>query len=336
MKKKNIYIFLFLILMFFFGYPFNNLLAEEIELGDAEINAYIERSGELPSIKVDKWSSINITIVDVFSMNWTLFKGKFFNWNEPLKYIYNKVIWSFLFSRGLDRPLNSFLGYTSLSFSPEVISSNPKGWYVKINPNVIVNTTTGKKSYINLDIKIDEAPVDYSVIIRINCTRLDTFGLPYGYSYINIPFKAHPAHYITMELDEKIGYAGLNNLTNFQVNLTNNGYYKDTFFFNLNYSKDIICNADNQVLVLESGETKPITINILTPEKIIDFGTPYQIDISTYSIGDSSNKLIGTYTLITQGVYFSKLFLIYLYPIIITIIFILIYIGLKKRKINKI
>lgn len=332
MIKKNIRIFLILMLMIFFGYPVNNLLADEIELDDAEINAYIERSGALPSIKVDKWSSINITIIDVFSMNWTLFQKRFFNWSNPLKYIFNMATWNFLFGRNLDRPLNSYLGYTSLSFSPEVVSSNPKGWYVKINPNLIVNTTTGKKSYINLYIKIDEAPVDYSVIIRINCTRLDTFGLPYGYSYINIPVKAHPAHYITMELDEKIGYAGLNNLTNFQINLTNKGYYKDTFFFNLNYSKDIICNVDNQALVLESGEIKPITISILTPEKIIDFGTPYTINISTYSIGDTSNKLIGTYTLITQGIYFSKLFIIILYPIIITIFLILIYLKLKKLK----
>jgi len=331
MKKRKIFLTSVIIVIFFFNTQFKSLLAE-----DAEINAYIERSGELPSIKVNKWIPIKIIITDSIGMNWTLFKEKFFNESKPLWYIFYFTLWDVMFSKKLGVPVKSYLGYTSLRFTPKIISPNPEGWYAKITPNSIGNTTTGITNNITLELKIDEAPIDYSVIVRINCSRYDTFGKLYGASYIDIPVKAHPNYFIKMELPKNKGYSGLNKITNFQIKLTNKGFYKDTFFFDFNHSNEIIINADNQVLVLESGETKTINIKVLSPEKIIDFGTPYVINVSTHSIGDSSSKLIGSFVLITKGIHISPLVSIIALTIIILLIsVIIIYFYNKSQRINK-
>lgn len=316
--------------------PLKSVAAQEIILGDAEINAYIDQGGELPSIKVNQWSTINISIIDTFGMNWSLFQEKFFNWAHPVRLWFHSLTWNILFGRNLDRPLNSFLGFTSLRFTSEVLSEDPNGWKVKITPNAIGNTTTGKNHFINLDVKVNEAPVDYSVIIRIKCTRLDTQGVEYGYSFIDIPLKAEPTEFIAMKLDREVGYAGLNNITKFTINLTNKGYYKNTFYTNISSSDELFCTVDNQVLTLKSGENKTLTINVLTPDKIFDFGTPYPIDVYVHSIGNNTNKLIGSYTLITKGIYFNPLFSLSLFAIfIVSIISFLIYIVIKRKRCKK-
>ena len=81
------------------SFPLYSLSADEIELGDAEINAYIKQSGWLPSIKVSNWTSINVTIDDTFSMNWSLFQIKFFNENQPFFNYLNRLVWNFLFRK---------------------------------------------------------------------------------------------------------------------------------------------------------------------------------------------------------------------------------------------
>jgi hypothetical protein len=318
MKKRTLVLTTILFLIFIINIQLKCLIAEE-----AEINAFIEKSGELPSIKLNKWVPIKIIIKDSFGMNWTDFQERFFNFNLPVKYWFFSKLWDILFSKG-GRPVKSFLGYTSLRFTPEIISSNPEGWYARITPNSIGNTTTGIINNITLELKIDEAPIDYSIIVRINCSRYDTFGKFYGTSYINIPVKAQPNYFIKMELSKEKDYSGLNEIKHFQIKLTNKGFYKDTYFFYFDHSNEIICNVDNQVIVLEPRETKTVNMNVLSPVKIIDFGTPYVIDVYTSSIGDNSSKLIGSYVLITRGFHISPLVVIIAIPILIFLIIVVV------------
>ena len=101
-------------------------------------------------------------------------------------------------------------------------------------------------------------------------------------------------------------------------------------------SDELFCTVDNQVLTLKSGENKTLTINVLTPDKIFDFGTPYPIDVYVHSIGNNTNKLIGSYTLITKGIYFNPLFSLILFAIfIVSIISFLIYIVIKRKRCKK-
>lgn len=310
--------------------PLNNASSQKLTLGDAEINAYVKKEGELPSIQVNQWSTINISILDTFAMNWSLFQEKFFNYSKPLGLWVNTFSWNFLFGRNLDRPLNSFLGYTSLRFTSEILSKNSSGWKVKITPNSIGNTTTGKKHFINLEVMVDEAPVNYSVIVRINCTRLDTYGVDYGYSYIDIPLKAEPTDFVAMKLDKEVGHAGLHTINTFTINLTNKGYYKNTFFAHIKSSDDLFCTVDNQVLTLKSNEQRTLKINVLTPDKIIDFGTPYPIDVYIQSASNNSSRLIGSYTLITRGIHLSPILSLIILSISITSL--LVYIIIKRKK----
>ncbi|HEC89275.1 MAG TPA: hypothetical protein ENI44_01685 [Thermoplasmatales archaeon] len=69
----------------------------------AEINARID--GEIPSIKLTKWTSINITIVDDFFLNWDEIRRIRPEW-------YLKLFWPL--NPFLPQPIQRFLGYTSL------------------------------------------------------------------------------------------------------------------------------------------------------------------------------------------------------------------------------
>ena len=53
----------------------------------------------------------------------------------------------------------------------------------------------------------------------------------------------------------------------------------DIFHLIINKFDDIIARIDSQILVLESGETKTIDLNVLLPERFIDFGTPNLINV---------------------------------------------------------
>jgi hypothetical protein len=334
MNKAYMLIKLIIVLILFSSISYSALSADEIDLYDAEINAYIQQSGGLPSIKLSNWTSINVSIDDTFSMNWTYFQEEFFNDNEPIKKAINKWWWNKIF-KNLDAPVQSFLGYTSLKFKPIILSENPKGWHVRIIPSTIVNTTTGKKHTITIETQVDDSVVDYSAIIRVNCTRIDTLGNEYGYSYIDIPVKVLPSNYLKSNVKDTVRKMGLNNISKIKISITNEGYYKDIFHFVVNESGEIDAKIDNQILVLEAGETKTIVLNVLSPERFIDFGTPSFIDIFAYSDSDKNLIQVGSINIITQGVFISPLYIIILsiFAIIfILIITVLYYIKFRKKK----
>ena len=334
MKKNYMLVTLIFVLILISNAPLDPLFAEETELSDAEINAYIKQSGRLPSIKVANWTSINVAIEDTFAMNWSSFQINFFNESKPIQKYFNIFVWNIMF-RKRDAPVQSFLGYTSLRFKPMIISENPKGWYVRVTPSTIVNTTTGKKHTITIDAQVDDSVVDYSVIIRLNCSRIDTLGNDYGFSFIDIPVKVLPANFLRMNIRDTVKKIVLNEVTKINISITNEGYYKDIFHFIINESNDIIARIDNQALVLESGETKTIALNVLSPERFIDFGTPSSIDIYAFSESDTNLIHVGSIKIVTQGLFFSPLHIIILS--ILSIILILLgairyYIRFSKNK----
>jgi len=107
----------------------------------------------------------------------------------------------------------------------------------------------------------------------------------------------------------------------FDLDIINEGYYKDVFQFEIETENELLALMDEQALTLEPGETTKITLSILTPEKLFDPGTPNNIQIYVYSSGNSTKTLISTLTVITRGIYISPLVLIISIPIILLIIF---------------
>ena len=283
----------------------------------AEINAYV--NGEIPPIRVTEWTSINLTIVDRTGINWTKFE-------KTIPAFTRRWIWPIMFGRGL-------LGYTSLCLRPEIIEGNPKGWVLRVNHSGIEHTTTGIKHKITLDVKTDDSAVDYAVVAGIKCTRNDTYGKPLGSSYIYIPLKASPANFIKMSTSKTEKTASPKSIVYFDIDITNEGYYKDVFQFEIEEGHDLKAQFDTQDPVIEPGETKQMKLYVLTPSKFLDFGTPNQIDIYAYSTGSSKRTHVGSLIVITKGIYISPLVGIIGVPIIIVlvVIYVLFYCIKNKR-----
>ena len=77
----------------------------------AEVNAFIK--GDIPSIKLVEWTSINITIVDAFGIDWDSLRDVIPEW-------YMRMFWPL--NPAFPQPVERFLGYTSLRLEPEMQS----------------------------------------------------------------------------------------------------------------------------------------------------------------------------------------------------------------------
>jgi hypothetical protein len=296
-----------------------NVFAQSSDGEPAEIVAEIPDT--IPSIQVSNWTSINMTIIDASGINWTKFQEQFL--------FFAKVIWPI--SHPSWRP---YLGYTSLRFEPEIISGNTEGWHLDITPSSVSETTTGYHHPLVLRARTDDSAVDYSVVVGIKCTRYDTFSEPMGESIIYIPLKAAPANFIEIgQQSDTTRYASPKSMVYFDLSIKNTGYYKDTFQFDIETENDLLGLFEQQVVTMDPGETKQLTVGILTPEKMFDPGTPNQIRLYVKSSGNNSRTLIGNFVVMTQGMYLSPIIGLIAAPIIIFIILIyLFFYIIKDRK----
>ncbi len=263
----------------------------------AEINAWI--NGEISSIKLTEWTPINITILDDFFLNWDEIREFRPEW-------YLKLFWPL--NPFLPQPIQRFLGYTSLKLEAEIVDGNPTGWHVKVEPTTIVKTTSGMKHQVTLEVQTDDSAIDSSVIAAIKCTRIDALGGELGTTYIYVPVKAAPTNFIRMKtIGETTKYAGLKTMVYFTLDVVNEGYYKDVFQFEIDAENGLLGLFNEQAIVIKPGETKRVTLGILTPEKLFDIGTANKIDVYVKSSGNSTRTHIGTLTVITQGFYITPL-----------------------------
>lgn len=267
--------------------------AQETAEESAEINARID--GEIPSILVTKWTPIKLVINDAFGIDWDRLSNLLPEW-------YMRLIWPL--NPMFPQPVQRFLGYTSLRFEPEIVEGNPNGWFVRVNPSAVQQTNPGDNHSITLEVQVDDSAVDASVIVGIKCTRMDTLGGEIGSTYIYVPVKAAPTNFVKMKAaEDTMKHAGLKSMVYFSLDITNEGYYKDVFQFELEEENGLKGLFEEQAIVMEPGETKRVTLGILTPEKFFDPGTPSTIEVYVRSSGNATRTLVGTLTVITQGVY---------------------------------
>ncbi len=293
-------------------------LAQTSDGEPAEIVAEIKDS--IPPVQVSNWTSIEITVLDSCGINWTRFQ-------EDLLF-YAKYIWPVVHPSW--RP---YLGYTSLRFEPEIISGNPDGWYLDVNPSSVTETTTGYSHPITLRARTDDSAVDYSIVVGIKTTRYDLFSEPMGESYIYVPLKASPANFIEIgEQATTTKFASPKSMVYFDVTIKNTGYYKDTFVFEIEAENNLLGLFNEQVVTMEPDETKQVTVGILTPEKLFDPGTPNQIKLYVASSANNSKTLIGNFVVMTQGMYISPLILYSIVLIFIVIIALYIFLTIFKDR----
>ncbi len=280
--------------------------------------------GYIPSIKKE-WTTINLTVEDVFGLNWDYLQDAFPLW-------YMKIVWPYMFGiKEIDR----FLGYTSLSFFPTVKSSDPDGWSAKITPASIGSTTQGRNHSIVLQVKANELATDYNPTVIIECKRYDAIGEYYGSTYATIPVKAESLNFALVDVVEATKQASPKSLVDFEMIITNQGEYKDTYYVEVTDENGTKGTVSQQVLVLNPGEETSVTITYLTPEVLFDPGTPRRLNISIYPVENPDAEFNLDVIVMTQGMYISPLAFIVLGAIIVLLIIVYVVVRLLLAKFNK-
>ena len=281
---------------------------EEAPEYPAEINAKI--IGDIPPIQVSKWTQIDIEISDAFGIDYGMLSETIPRWVM-------EIIWPL--NPSFPQPVKRYLGPLSIELDPEIIRGNSEGWEVRMasESSVIAETISGDVHNITLEVLVDDSSIDNSVIVGIKCTRKDTFGEPIGYSYVNVPVKASPTNYIKMEsLEESTKEAAPKTLVDFTLDIKNEGYYKDVFEFEIEEENGLMGLMNQQAVTMMPGETKRVTLEILTPEKLFDPGTPNEIRVYVKSTGNTTRTLVGSLIVVTRGFYISPLVGIIAAPIL--------------------
>jgi uncharacterized membrane protein len=275
---------------------------------------------KIPSIKTAEWTTINLTILDGYGIPWANISK-----NMP---ILSKYIWPIIFPSW-----KNLLGYSALRFEPEIIDGDPRGWYTKITPSAIATADQGKIYNLKLEVKTDDIAVDYAVVVGVKVTRVAPSGEDIGVSYVNIPVKASPFNNLKMTAGFTTKETSPRSHVTIDISLTNRGYYRDMFSLKFVEESGATIFASQQVIVLDPEETQQVRIDILTPEKFFDLGTPNIINIYATSISDPNPAPIGSFVIVTKGFYFSPLIGIVLIPIILIIVIIfLFWFFIKERR----
>lgn len=285
---------------------------EDVSEDPAEINARI--IGDIPSIQstqgTTKWTQIEVEISDAFGIDYRTL-------SETIPQWVMEILWPL--NPSFPQPVKRYLGEMSFSLDPKIVEGNDNGWNVRMATGYseITGSLSGDVHNVFLEVLVDDSSIDNSVTIGIKCTRKDTFGDPIGYSYIYVPVKASPTNYIKMEtLEDSTKETGPKTIVDFTLNIKNEGYYKDVFEFEIEEENGLMALMNQQAITMEPGEIKRVTLEVLTPEKFFDPGTPNQIQVYVRSTGNSTKTLIGSLIVITKGFYFSPLIGIIAAPII--------------------
>ncbi len=289
--------------------------------------------GDIEPIIPNQENTLKLKYYDNFGMNWT-----------QLQYLWGdrgiRKILSFFIIRGLWPIIHPtwtpFLGYTSINLDAEIVG-NKDGWTVSVNPNTIPKSTDGTTADLTLKMFVNDLAVDNTVIVRISATRILKDGTEYGTSYFEIPVRSIPLDYIDIVPDSDVKTVPPDSTATFQIEVTNLGYFVDTFAARVSTNTDVRAVLSEQSFVLQPGETREITLQVMTPETFFDAGTTHTINITAYSLKNPEYPgNSGGVQVITRGFFVSQLIIITVSIFIsLAIIIYLTFTYLKKRKDEK-
>lgn len=298
-----------------------SIYAQEANNEPAEVIGSIDVSdNRIPPIQVTNYTKIPIKVKDAFGIPWGNLST-----NLP---ILSRYVWPIIHPSW--KPL---LGFSQLRFETEVVEGDPRGWYHRVNPSSIAEADSGRSYDLLLEVKTDDIAVDYAVVIGIKATRLTGDGQELGVSYIYVPVKASSLNNIKMTAQEFSKEIGPYTYTTFHADISNYGYYRDMFQLEFETDDDLRVMSPNKVIVLDAGETKQVSIDVLTPDKTFDIGTPYEIHVYAKSSSDPNQVHVASLRVISKGMYISPLIFIIATPIIIIIVlFFIFFIYLKDKR----
>jgi len=289
--------------------------AQEAEEAGAEVSILLV--GEIPAMVVNQENTLKLQFYDNFGVNWSDLKNILGENFHILNFIYTRI-WLPI-SRPAWKP---FLGYSSVRFQADVVG-NPQGWVVSVYPNTIGKSTDGTTRDLTLKAYVTDLAVDNTVTARISATRFLKDGSEYGTSYFDIPLRSQKLNWISIVPDDTIKRVSPDSMVTFDIDITNLGYFVDTFSLKTSSNSAVKALLSEQSYVLKPSETRRLTLWVYTPETFFDPGTPHTINITAYSLKFPEREFIGGVQVYTHGFYFSALSIFYIGLILLVLILIL-------------
>ncbi len=273
----------------------------ETEMG-AEL-AILPDLTQIPQITPNVKNTIPLVYDDNFGMNWTQLQNIYGSEGigKLLSFFTTRVLWPIIHPTW--RPL---LGYTRVVFDAEIIG-NPSGWSASITPTTVAKSTDGTTADLNLEVFVNDLAADNTVTVRIAATRFSKVGEKLGTSYFEIPLRSENLEYFDVKPLEQFRTVSPDSIVYYQIEVTNLGYYVDTFAADITSDNETKAILTEQSMVLNPGETRIVTLQIMTPDNIFDVGTIHTINITGYSVENPEFKTYAQVQVKTQGFYFSPL-----------------------------
>jgi|GEM_PF-2282591 len=299
--RRSIYV----ILLLFSLYMANlGVIAEEeteTEMG-AEL-AILPDLTQIPQITPNVKNTIPLVYDDNFGMNWTQLQNIYGSEGigKLLSFFTTRILWPIIHPTW--RPL---LGYTRVVFDAEIIG-NPSGWSASITPTTVAKSTDGTTADLNLEVFVNDLAAENTVTVRIAATRFSKVGEKLGTSYFEIPLRSENLEYFNVKPLEQFTTVSPDSIVYYQIEVTNLGYYVDTFAADITADNETKAILTEQSMVLNPGETRIVTLQIMTPDNIFDVGTIHTINITGYSVQNPEFKTYAQVQVKTQGFYFSPL-----------------------------
>ena len=294
-------------------------------------------NNKIPPIIPDEDNFIELEYVDRMGINWTVLSR--FTWifasDEYKDSIMGKLVsfWTvrIWWPNFRHRDWKPFLGYTSVRLETEIIG-DPKGWTASIYPNTIPQSTNGTTADIKLRVNVDELAAENTVTIKIKATRYLKDNSPYGSSYFSIPVKSEKLNYLDVKPIDTVKEVPPDSIVNFEIEVTNLGYFIDTFVATVESDDDVTGLLSDQSFVLNPRETRTVTLYVYTQDTFFDPGTTHTLNISAYSLKYPDNKYFAQVQVTTRGFYFSPLLIFSMALVIIILIMIYVVFFYVKEK----
>lgn len=278
--------------------------------------AILPADKQIPQIIPNRKNVIPLNYTDYYGLNWTMLSGmEDSGLKKVIKVFQTRIYWPLIHPTWI--PL---LGYTSVVLDVEIIG-NPQGWHASVTPTTVPLSTNGTKKELNLEVWVNDLAAENTVTVRIYATRFDKSGNQVGVSYFEIPLRSDNLEYFQVKPIEQFKKVTPDSMAYFQVEITNLGYYVDTFGAKIITDNDTRAIFTEQSVVLNPSETKIVTLQVMTPDVIFDPGTIHTINITGYSIKYPEFVTYSQVQVKTQGFFFHPLLA---FSLIVVIIFIFI------------
>ncbi len=297
--------------------------AEEYEEEDGEIRLEINHD-RLPTIGRN-WSKINLTLRDITGIDWDRFfvEGTY-------NYTWMQIAWPILLS---NPDIVDVLGYNSFLIDINILTDNPEGWNVKIEPGNIPKTSYNYSHNLTLSVKTTDLCVDYNPTIELVFTRTGREGQPIAQTKAYIPLKAEIASFSLLQTPQPTQKTSPKTISTLPFSITHKGEYSTTYHLKAKYPSDLVVQLSDQYVTLRPNEVKTCELVVLSPERFYEPGANYPVTVTAVS-EDGSAIHSAEFMVISQGFYLSILF--YVQLLVFSLLLIILYLVVRiVRKIHK-